>query len=117
MYHPPFQIDGNLGYSAAIAEMLLQSHAGYIDVLPALPSEWSNGSFENFVARGDFEVDANWTDGAYETIQITSGSGGVMSIKLEDQNLADVRCNGKKVTLKTDEKIDGVYSIETKAGT
>ena len=116
MYHPPFQIDGNLGYSAAIAEMLLQSHAGYIDVLPALPSEWSNGSFENFVARGDFEVDANWTDGAYETIQITSGSGGVMSIKLEDQNLADVRCNGKKVTLKTDEKIDGVYSIETKAG-
>lgn len=79
--HPPFQIDGNLGVMSGVAEMLLQSHEGVIEVLPALPKAWKSGSFNGLVARGNFKVSALWQNHNIQIITIKSRSGGTCRIQ------------------------------------
>ena len=79
--HPPFQIDGNFGATAGLAELLVQSHAGYVSILPALPDELSGGSVSGLVAEGNFVVDLDWADGEMTALEITSRSGNELALK------------------------------------
>ncbi|MET8161397.1 glycoside hydrolase family 95 protein [Sphaerisporangium sp. NPDC005289] len=79
--HPPFQIDGNLGTTAGVAEMLLQSHLGVIDVLPAPPSAWPDGSFDGLRARGGHAVGATWRDGELVEVRVLAGHDGEVRLR------------------------------------
>lgn len=81
----PFQIDGNLGGGAGIAEMLLQSHQGYLELLPALPAEWPVGIVRGLVARGNFVVDMQWKKGKLVEAEILSRKGGICSVKYSNK--------------------------------
>ncbi|GAB4107704.1 glycoside hydrolase family 95 protein [Echinicola sediminis] len=79
--HPPFQIDGNFGATAGIAEMLLQSHEGWVELLPALPTVWKNGAISGLKARGGFEVDMDWSGNVLKKGTIIAHKGGLLPIK------------------------------------
>lgn len=82
--HPPFQIDGTLGLTAGVAEMLLQSHAGYVQPIPALPDEWSDGSYSGLVARGNFEISASWEDSTLTKMTALSNNGNDLKIRYNE---------------------------------
>ena len=121
--HPPFQIDGSLGTMAGVVEMLLQSHEGRINVLPALPAAWSTGHFDGLVARGNFVVSAKWEDGKATAVSILSRSGGECRIACPGIGMATVRdCDGNTVEVTPDGKdrisfataVGEKYSVELK---
>ena len=99
---PPFQIDSNLGGTAGLAEMLLQSHEGYIAPLPALPAAWKNGKYSGLVARGNFEVSVDWKNNKLINLQIHSRSGEVCRVRYPGIGKAQLTTmDGKSIKQKT----------------
>ncbi|WP_316800598.1 glycosyl hydrolase family 95 catalytic domain-containing protein [Pedobacter frigidisoli] len=85
--HPPFQIDGNFGGAAGIAEMLVQSHQGYLDILAALPTDIPDGKISGLRARGGFELELNWDKGRLTSLVVKSTAGGMCVVKYQDKKI------------------------------
>ena len=120
-FHPPFQIDGNFGGSAGIAEMLLQSHELYnevmsytINVLPAIPKKWSSGEFSGLCARGGFEVSAKWEDCKPTEIRVKSLNGEWAYIRTELEHVTDE--NGAGVEFRRDSRDSRNITFRTEKG-
>ena len=99
---PPFQIDANFGATAGIAEMLLQSHNGYIELLPALPSAWKDGEVKGLVARGGFEVNILWKDRKLESCKIKSLAGSNLEITYKGKMYAATTKAGQTYCLNSE---------------
>jgi len=97
--HPPFQIDGNFGATAGIAEMLLQSHTGEIVLLPALPASWPTGSFKGLVARGNFVIDVEWLSGQPTHITVLARKGGKCTLRFGEKKKELELRQGQKIEL------------------
>ena len=108
---PPFQIEGNFGAAAAIAEALMQSCCGEINLLPALPEEWTNGHIKGLRAKGGFTVDIYWAESRLCYADITSDLGG--ELRLRANAAVSVSCGGEAVDSVTE---DGIIIINTEEG-
>jgi alpha-L-fucosidase 2 len=109
----PLQVDGTLGVTAAVTEMLMQSHEGVIDLLPALPAVWSEGKFTGMCARGAFEVSAEWGKNKITKVVIVSKQGGMCSI--DAKTPVSIQSNGKKIAFKSNGR--GAVTFLTQKGT
>ncbi|MDZ7633575.1 MAG: hypothetical protein U5L72_03670 [Bacteroidales bacterium] len=102
--HPPFQIDGNFGGCAGIAEMLLQSHNGVVRILPALPAAWPEGKVSGLKARGNFEIGIEWSDGVAGLITVKSLSGAPL----------DLTYRGNSVSMETEKGASYMFDSNLK---
>ncbi len=113
-WHPPFQIDGNFGAIAGITEMLMQSHEGFVNLLPALPTDFRSGSFKGLKARGNFTVNCSWSNGYADTVTVESVVGGKFRLRYAGVRNVIVRDSyGKPVQA---EKDDYFVSFDTQKG-
>jgi len=113
--HPPFQIDGNFGGTAGIAEMLLQSHEGYIAPLPALTSQWKKGSYKGLIARGNFELSASWNNGQATAFEIKARVGGVCKVYYPNISKAKIT-DEKGNKLSFEKENNDLISLQTQKG-
>lgn len=112
--HPPFQIDGNFGLTAGVAEMLVQSHDQAVHLLPALPKLWAKGSVSGIMARGGFEIDMNWDDEIIEKAEITSKLGGNLRIRsyvpLKGAGLTEAKGNNQNILFRKTQVKDPIIN-------
>jgi glycoside hydrolase family 95 len=102
--HPPFQIDGNFSGTAGITEMLLQSHMGFIQLLPALPDAWKDGSIHGVCAKGNFEIDMIWKDGLLQEATLLSKAGENCTVKYAGKTISFKTTKGRSYQLKYDKE-------------
>ncbi len=113
--HPPFQIDGNFGCMAGVAEMLLQSHEGYIEPLAALPKAWIIGEYKGLVARGNFEISVAWKDGRATFIEVLSNKGGECRLKYPSiKNAKIIDDKGNEISSESNDS--DILSFQTEKG-
>ena len=114
-YHPPFQIDGNFGFTSGVNEMLMQSHCGFIEILPALPTEWKRGKVNGLVARGNFTLNIEWENGKLVKSIITSNMGGKCKLYYANSEFkVDGVCDSENHFVEFETEKDKTYIITIK---